>query len=182
MLPQISLVLGGAASGKSAFAERLAQAPGRPLTYVATARAPDAQSPDPEMAAKIAHHQARRGPGWQTVEAPVETAAAIAALPAGRIILIDCATLWLAAQLEAGHDLAARADELLAALSAARSPVIVVSNELGTSPVPEHALTRAFRQAQGELNQALAAASSLAVLVVAGLPLVLRGHLPEGLA
>jgi adenosylcobinamide kinase/adenosylcobinamide-phosphate guanylyltransferase len=174
--PALSLVIGGARSGKSAFAERLVGASGRAPVYLATAEAQD-----DEMAARIAAHRARR-PGWRTVEAPRELASALAGAAAGEIVLLDCATMWLSNALLAGADLAAEEARLIAALGACAGPVVVVTNEVGLSIVPDNALARAFRDAQGRLNQRLAASAGLVVAVWAGLPLVLKGALPGGMA
>ena len=172
MLDPLTLVIGGAASGKSAWAEALVlRQEGAPL-YIATAEAHD-----DEMAAKIARHRARReGAGWRSVEAPLDLAPALASARAEEVVLLDCATLWLSNHLLAGSDLAAQTDALCAALAACAAPVVVVSNEVGLSGVPEHALARRFREAQGALNQALAARAGLVVTVIAGLPLVLKGQ------
>ena len=177
MFNPVILVLGGASSGKSAFAERLVDFHSRPMTYVATA-----QPHDEEMAVKIAAHRAARGPGWTTVEAPLEPGDALRAIPSEGIALFDCATLWLTNHILAYGDLAAAESRLMAALDAMRAPVVIVSNEVGQGIVPETSLGRRFRSAQGGLNQRLAARADLVVLVVAGLPLVLKGTLPEGFA
>lgn len=173
VLPALSFVTGGARSGKSRLAEGLVTATGLPRRYIATAEAWD-----DEMRARIAHHRAGRGPDWTTVEAPHDLPGALAAVPAGEAVLVDCATLWLTNRMLAEADLEAEGDRLLAALAACAAPVVVVSNEVGWGIVPENALARAFRDAQGRLNQRLAAASGLAVLVVAGLPVVLKGQMP----
>lgn len=174
MLPRLTLVLGGANSGKSAFAEGLAAGSGRPRVYVATAQAWDA-----EMAAKIAAHRAGRGDGWRTVEAPLDVGPALADCDPGAVVLLDCATLWLSNRMLA--EVPGDAGEaLLAALAGCRAPVVVVSNEVGMGVVPDTPLGREFGQEQGRLNQRLAAAAGLAVLVVAGLPVVLKGTLPRG--
>ncbi|WP_101067657.1 bifunctional adenosylcobinamide kinase/adenosylcobinamide-phosphate guanylyltransferase [Roseovarius salinarum] len=173
MLPDLTLVLGGAASGKSAFAERLVRDSGQRPLYLATA-----QAHDDEMRAKIARHRAARGPGWDTAEAPREPAEVLAGAAAGQAVLLDCATMWLSNTLLAGADVDAARTTLLHALAACAAPVVVVSNEVGLSGVPDNALARRFRDAQGRLNQALAEQADLAVLVVAGLPQVLKGHLP----
>jgi len=172
-LPPLTLVLGAAASGKSSYAERLAEATGAPMTYIATA-----ESRDEEMRVKIVAHQARRGPGWTTIEAPFDIAPALA--EAEGVALVDCATFWLTNHLLAGHDLVTEETRLFKALAASPVPVIVVSNEIGAGIVPENALARHFRAAQGGLNQSLAARADLVVAVMAGLPLVLKGRLPEG--
>jgi adenosylcobinamide kinase/adenosylcobinamide-phosphate guanylyltransferase len=169
-LQKLSLVLGGAASGKSAFAERLLLGHA-PRTYVATLEARDA-----EMERKVARHRALRGGGWKTVEAPLDAGEAVAG--AEGAVLLDCATLWLTNQMLGGRDVAAEEERLLAALAGAAGPVVVVSNELGLGLVPETPLGRRFREAQGRLNQRLAEAADLVVFVAAGLPLVLKGKLP----
>ncbi len=175
-LPPLTLVLGGAASGKSLYAERLvmAQASARPMVYIATAQAFDG-----EMLAKISHHQDRRGAGWRTVEAPEDVRAALAGIKPDEVVLFDCATMWLTNQLLVDADLAAAEAQLLKALAACPAPVVIVSNEVGAGIVPENALARRFRQAQGELNQRLAARADLVIAVMAGLPLALKGTLPE---
>lgn len=173
MLPALTLILGGAASGKSAFAEALAEKSGISLVYLASAQAFDA-----EMRAKIDAHIARRGPKWRTVEAPLEAAGVLRGLDGAAPCLFDCATLWLSNHLLAGHDPEAEQTRLLEALAACPAPVIVVSNEVGQGIVPEAALGRRFREAQGRLNIALAAQADLVVQVIAGLPQVLKGRLP----
>lgn len=172
-LPKLTLVLGGAASGKSAFAERLVQASGAPPLYIATAQPLDA-----EMRAKIDRHRTRRGQGWQTVEAPLDPAPALAAAGTGAVVLFDCATMWLGNHMLAGHDIAVQQDALIAALGGCPAPVVIVSNEVGLSIVPDNALARRFREAQGRLNQRLAAEAGLVINVIAGLPQVLKGHWP----
>lgn len=173
MLPGLTLILGGAASGKSAFAEALAEKSGKPLTYLATA-----QAFDTEMRARIDTHIARRGAAWRTVEAPLDAAGALGDLTSGDVCLLDCATLWLSNHLLARSDLASQQARLLTALETSAAPVIVVSNEVGQGIVPQAALSRQFREAQGRLNIALAAQAGLAVQVIAGLPQVLKGELP----
>ena len=173
-MPPLSLVIGGARSGKSRLAERLAALCPGPRTYLATGEASD-----PEMGARIAWHKADRAAGdWRTVEAPHDLAAAVAA--AAGVVLVDCLTLWLANRMLAGADPGSEVEALVAALAACPGPVICVSNEVGWSIVPDNALARAFRDEQGRLNQRVAEASGLVVAAVAGLPLVLKGRLPEG--
>ncbi len=168
--PRLTLVLGGARSGKSRHAEGLVIAAAPPWVYVATAQAGDA-----EMAARIAHHRARRGAGWDTVEAPHDLAAAIAAAPAGRL-LVDCLTLWLTNRMLAEADTEAETGGLEAALSGRKGPVVMVSNEVGSGIVPDNALARRFVDLQGRLNQRIAARADRVVLVVAGLPLIVKGR------
>ncbi len=173
MLPLLTLVLGGAASGKSAYAEGLAMRAAPNRLYLATA-----QAWDDEMRQKVARHQARRHQGWATIEAPLQLGAALAQAPADGVVLLDCATMWLSNHMLAGHDIETETAQLLADLAACPCPVVVVSNELGLSVVPENALARQFRQAQGELNQRLAAQAGLVAFVAAGLPLAMKGVLP----
>lgn len=166
----IELILGGARSGKSRFAAQRALASGLPVTFIATA-----QAGDDEMAARIARHRAERPASWRTVEAPLALAAALArdAAP-DRCLLVDCLTLWLSNAL-----LASREDEigtLLATLPHLPGQLILVSNEVGWSIVPENALARRFRDEQGRLNQKIAQLADRVALVVAGLPLVLKAN------
>ena len=166
------MVIGGAASGKSVLAEGLVTGTGLRRVYLATA-----QAWDDEMRDRIAAHRDRRA-GWATVEAPCDVAGALAGVPAGSVVLLDCATLWLTNVLLEGADVAVEEGALLAALAACAAPVVVVTNEVGLSIVPDNALARAFRDAQGRLNQRLAAQAGLVVAVWAGLPLVLKGQSP----
>ncbi len=168
------LVLGGARSGKSRFAQAQAEAqveasPGR-LVYIATAEALDA-----EMEERIARHRDDRGPCWQTVEAPLELAAAIAAESRpDRVLLVDCLTLWASNLMVAERDVFPAIAELTAAISEAPGKIILVSNEIGLGIVPENALARRFRDVAGEINQAAAACVDSAILMVAGLPITLK--------
>ena len=165
-----ALALGGARSGKSAAAERLARATGAERVYVATA-----ESGDAEMARRIARHRAERGAGWETVEAPRDLIGALRAVDgAGRVILVDCLTLWLSNRMLDGADPEADSGALCAALGAMRARTVCVSNEVGMGLVPETPLGRAFRDAQGRLNQRVAATCDLVVFMAAGLPLVLK--------
>lgn len=172
-LQNLTLVLGGAASGKSDFAESLAKKAGRPLAYIATA-----QAFDREMQEKIDRHRVSRGPGWRTIETPLDPGSAISGLAVGEIALLDCATLWLSNLLLAEADLAAEEARLFAALAACPAPVIVVSNEVGAGIVPENALARRFRAAQGGFNRRLAARADTVIGVMAGLPFALKGEMP----
>ncbi|GMG81056.1 bifunctional adenosylcobinamide kinase/adenosylcobinamide-phosphate guanylyltransferase [Paralimibaculum aggregatum] len=167
-MDRLTLVLGGARSGKSARALALCPAP---HAFIATAEPLDA-----EMAARIAAHRAERGPDWEAVEAPLELAAAVtAAARPGRHLLVDCLTLWLSNLLHHGRDPEAETAALLAALAAAPGAAVLVSNELGMGLAPMNALGRAFRDAQGRLNQRIAAAADRVEFVAAGLPLTLKG-------
>ncbi len=171
-LPALTLVTGGAKSGKSRFAEKLVIATDRTRFYIATAQVWDA-----EMQAKIDAHRDDRGNGWHTIEAPRDIGAALAQVPPDAVVLLDCATMWLTNCMLTDADLGAEAEALFAALATCPAPVVVVTNELGWSIVPDTALARRFRDAQGRLNQQLAARADLVVAVIAGLPLVLKGTL-----
>ncbi|MGY3439310.1 MULTISPECIES: bifunctional adenosylcobinamide kinase/adenosylcobinamide-phosphate guanylyltransferase [unclassified Marinovum] len=163
------IVTGGARSGKSSFAEGLVLSmPGQPV-YIATAEAGDG-----EMAARIARHQAGRGAKWHTVEAPHDLVAALEQSDGGGPRLVDCLTLWLSNLMLAGSDWQAEADRLVAALQRQTAPVVLVTNEVGLSIVPENALARAFRDAAGLLGQQVAAACDEAWLVALGCPMQLK--------
>lgn len=172
-LPKLTLVLGGVASGKSRFAEALVVRSGRPRTYIATA-----QPFDREMREKIAEHQRRRGRSWSTIEAPFDLPEALSNVPSEGAVLLDCLTLWLS-----NHLLRETADEalvegLLAAIAATPAPIVTVSNDVGTAPVPDNRLGRKFQRLQGALNQRVAEQADLVVTVTAGLPQALKGELP----
>lgn len=173
MYPNLTFVLGGAASGKSAYAEQLVVSSGKSRAYLATS-----QVFDDEMQQKIQRHLAQRGPGWDTIEAPLDLAPVLADLNAEQACLIDCATMWLSNHLLAENDLEQARSELLGALENCKAQIVIVSNEVGQGIVPDNTLARRFREAQGRLNIALAAQADLVVQVTAGLPLVLKGQLP----
>jgi adenosylcobinamide kinase/adenosylcobinamide-phosphate guanylyltransferase len=162
----LTFVLGGARSGKSAHAETLATAHPAPWIYIATA-----QAYDDEMRERVALHRARRLDAWRTVEAPLDLVGALAAVPDGRPVLIDCLTLWLTNHMLAEQDVETESRRLADALSRPRGPWFVVSNEVGLGIVPDNALARKFRDAAGRLNQAVAAVSGSVVFMVAGLPM-----------
>lgn len=167
------LVLGGARSGKSSFAQELAEASGRTPVYVATAAVWD-----DEMRDRVERHRAVRNERWRTVEEPLALADVLVreAVP-GTVVVVDCLTLWLTNLMLGGHDTERAASQALDALSATSGAIILVSNEVGSGIVPENALARRFRDEQGRLNQAVAKACEAAVLVTAGLPLVLKPSL-----
>lgn len=169
--PKLSLIIGGARSGKSRLAERLAYASNLPRSYIATA-----EVWDDEMRDRIAQHVADRGDDWLTIEAPRDVTGALAR--AKGVVLIDCATLWLTNVMLAEGDIRAETATLIAALRAHPGPVIIVSNEVGWGIVPDNALARSFRDEQGRLNQRLAEVADLVVGVMAGLPMVLKGQMP----
>jgi adenosylcobinamide kinase/adenosylcobinamide-phosphate guanylyltransferase len=171
------MMLGGAASGKSTFAEHtiMRTCAKKQKLYIATA-----QAFDDEMRAKIADHQiARQADGWTTCEEPLDVTSVLGRVTADQVVLLDCATLWLTNQLMKEADLSAASRELVAALKNCAGSVVVVTNEVGQGIVPEHALSRKFREAQGKLNQHIAREAQLVVQVIAGLPLVLKGSLPK---
>jgi adenosylcobinamide kinase/adenosylcobinamide-phosphate guanylyltransferase len=173
-LPPLTLVLGGARSGKSRYAEKLATGslygPARPAVYIATAQAGDV-----EMATRIMAHRNRRGAVWTTIEEPIKLADALQqAATHGRAVLVDCLTLWLSNLMHAEADVDAATDDLLHALAEYAAPVLLVSNEVGWGIVPETPLGRAFRDAQGRLNMRMAERADRVILMAAGLPLVMK--------
>jgi adenosylcobinamide kinase/adenosylcobinamide-phosphate guanylyltransferase len=172
----LTLVLGGARSGKSRLAEALVRrwAGAATPTYIATAEALDA-----EMQARIERHRADRGEAWTTVEAPMALPAALMrarAVP----VLVDCLTLWLSNLMLADRPLDRAADALMTALQERRAPTVLVANEVGLGIVPETPLGRRFRDAAGLLNQQIAARADAVVFAAAGLPLVLKGPAAPG--
>jgi adenosylcobinamide kinase / adenosylcobinamide-phosphate guanylyltransferase len=164
----LTLVLGGARSGKSRYAESLITAAKPPWTYVATAEAGDE-----EMAARIKTHRRRRTSCWRTIEAPRDLTAALAGCE-NNPVLVDCLTLWLSNLMLAQAEVAREIDRLEKALRAMKGEVVLVANEVGLGIVPEHALGREFRDWQGILNQRMAAQADRVILMVAGLPLVVK--------
>jgi len=173
MQHHITLIIGGAASGKSLWAENYTlSATKRPL-YIATA-----QPFDTEMEEKIAAHRARRTAQWELKEAPLDLVEALSGLTSESCALIDCLTMWLSNHLLADTPLEPLETDLLKALSICPAQLVLVTNEVGYSVVPENALARKFRTAQGQLNQKLAAAANKVVLFTAGLPLVLKSADP----
>jgi adenosyl cobinamide kinase/adenosyl cobinamide phosphate guanylyltransferase len=169
----LTFVLGGARSGKSRYAEGLVAALPPPWLYVATAEAGDH-----EMAARIRAHRSRRGPSWRTIEAPRDLPAALAACE-GMPVLIDCLTLWLSNHLLANADIDQETERLERALAEAAAPIVLVANEVGSGIVPDHPLGRKFRDLQGFLNQRIGARADRVVLMVAGLPVAVKGALKE---
>jgi adenosylcobinamide kinase/adenosylcobinamide-phosphate guanylyltransferase len=164
------LFLGGARSGKSRIAQEQAERLGGELVYIATGEALDE-----EMADRIGRHRADRGPRWRTVECPIDLAAAVAAEGgAGRVLVVDCLTLWLSNLMFAERDIVGASASLVTALAASPSTIMLVSNEVGCGIVPENALARRFRDEAGRLNQAIAAAADEVFLVAAGLTLKMK--------
>lgn len=168
-LPKLTLVLGGAASGKSSYAEGLITSSGLEKIYIATA-----QVFDDEMAAKVARHRDLRGSGWTTVEEPLDPGAILSQHGPSSAVLVDCATLWLTNVMLAEQDVPAACAVFVQAMADCAAPIVVVSNEVGQGIVPDNALARRFRNAQGALNQAIAGQADRVVVVMAGLPLVLK--------
>lgn len=167
----IVLVTGGARSGKSRIAEARCLSFGAPATYIATAEIFDA-----EMRARIDLHRARRGAEWRDHPAPLDLAQALRASEGQGPRLVDCLTMWLNNVLYHGRDLDSYSADLIGALSAARDPVVLVSNEIGMGIVPDNAQARAFRDAQGILNQQVAQMADQVILAVSGLPLIVKSE------
>lgn len=164
------LILGGARSGKSRYAQKLAEASGKSPVLIATASVGDA-----EMAKRIGKHQADRGTHWRLIEEEIDVAGALSReAAADKVIVVDCLTLWLSNLMLGSYDVENHCDALARSVASLAGPAIFVSNEVGFGIVPESALGRAFRDAQGRLNQALASVCDAVVLVVAGLPLQLK--------
>mgnify|MGYP002013973141 FL=1 len=165
-----TLVIGGARSGKSRYAEQLLAAHNGTRIYIATAEVGDA-----EMAARIAEHQARRGAAWQTIEQPLDLVTALEThCRPPSAVLVDCLTLWLSNLMAASRDIVAETTRLVRAVPRLEARVVLVSNEVGLGIVPDHPLGREFRDHAGRLNQAVAAAVDDAVFIAAGLPLRLK--------
>lgn len=173
MLPRSTFVLGGAASGKSIWAEGLVESYNLPMVYLATG-----QVFDDEVEARVKIHKNRRNLRWQTVEEPFDLAPTLASLSDKQVVLIDCATMWLTNHLMNDANLEIEQAKLLNALQTCAASWVIVSNEVGHGIVPDNAMARSFREAQGRLNITLAAQAELAVQVIAGLPQVLKGRLP----
>jgi adenosylcobinamide kinase/adenosylcobinamide-phosphate guanylyltransferase len=171
-LPRATLVVGGARSGKSVYAERMIDAArtghGANPLYIATAEARDV-----EMAERIRLHRARRGSAWQTIEEPFDLVSVLGA-NTGRIILVECLTLWLTNLLLAEKDIAAERERLAAAVAELAGPVVLIANEVGLGIVPENALARRFRDEAGLLNQAIAQTCQRVIFMAAGLPMVMK--------
>lgn len=169
----LTLVIGGASSGKSSFAEGLVTSQSAPHYYLATAQAYDV-----EMRDKIKDHQrGRENDGWITVEAPLDLIPAINAMPKDASLLLDCATMWLNNLLMTDKDTSVATKELVNFLASSPQNITVVSNEVGLGIVPENKLARQFRISQGAFNAALAARADRVVGVMAGLPFALKGQL-----
>jgi adenosylcobinamide kinase/adenosylcobinamide-phosphate guanylyltransferase len=166
---RLTLVLGGARSGKSRHAQILAMATPPPWTYVATA-----QALDEEMGERIAKHKAARGDGWSTIEEPIELARAVAEAPGSAPVVVDCITLWLSNMMLGQHDVDAAVARVIKCLDGRKAPTIVVSSEVGAGLVPETPLGRAFRDRAGLINQHLAVNAHQVLFMVAGLAMPLK--------
>jgi len=178
VLPPVTLVLGGARSGKSRLAEEMVEgfaagtaagSTGTPV-YLATAEAGDG-----EMSERIRHHRDRRGPHWHTVEEPLNLIGALrSACAPDRAVLVDCLTLWVTNLMLADRDVDAEGEALAGTLGGLAGPVVFVSNEVGLGIVPDNTMARAFRDHAGRLHQAIAARAHRVYFVVAGLPMILK--------
>lgn len=169
-MPIVNFIVGGAASGKSSFAEKLTRATQKPKIYIATL-----QPFDTEMTDKVSQHRSDRGTDWTTIEAHLDIAGAVASAPQDHIILLDCVTLWLTNVILAEMDVDVAIDSLLQTVAGAPCDMVIVSNEVGMGIVPDNALSRKFRNAQGKVNRLLAEQADTVLTVIAGLPLALKG-------
>ncbi len=168
---KIILILGGARSGKSAFAERLIDESGLAKAYLATG-----QIFDDEMKRRVGTHQSRRGPEWKLIEEPVEIAAALRTICDNKtMILLDCLTLWLTNLMMAERDVLSECDKLIEAMPTLSGTIVLVSNEVGQGIVPDNAMARAFRDYAGLLHQKIAGIADEVYFVTAGLPQKLKG-------
>lgn len=165
----LTLIIGGARSGKSAHAERLVSMFPPPWVYVATA-----QAFDDEMRERISIHRDRRDDRWGTVEAPLGLADVLEGVAEGVPVLVDCLTLWLTNHMLAEHDLDGECRRLVEVLKKPRGPWFVVSNEVGMGIVPDNALARRFRDEAGRLNQRVAAIAGRVIFMVAGIPMQVK--------
>lgn len=168
-MKNLTLILGGASSGKSAYAEQLVLNAGQNPVYFATAPMGDS-----EMSDKILRHRARRGDEWSLVEAPLDLVTPLCTCTSRQIILLDCLTLWLSNLMADGHNIEAETTRLLKTIETSPAEIVVVSNELGLGLVPSTPLGRRFRDAQGQINQRFAEAAACVTFVAAGLPLSLK--------
>ena len=177
----LTVLIGGARSGKSVLAVRAAEAHDGPVTFIATA-----EPRDDEMTARIARHRKTRPADWDTVEEPVDLAGAIAGAPSLACVIVDCLTLWVSNLLERGagrEDVEARSVEASKAATGRGAPVFVVTNEVGSGIVPMHPDTRSYRDLMGTVNAIFARDAEHVLLVVAGRALALspvEEVLPDG--
>ena len=177
ILPRVTLVLGGARSGKSRHAEQMIESAFSDALYEDAVYLATAQALDDEMKARIVEHRERRGPAWHTVEEPLDLVGALSANAGlARPILVDCLTLWLANLIGAGRDIDAETAALAARLQDIAAPVVLVSNEVGLGIVPDNASARAFRDQAGRLNQAVADVADHVLFVAAGLAMTMKNR------
>ena len=173
-MKRVTLVLGGARSGKSRHAEGLARRHKGRLIYIATA-----EITDDEMRQRIERHREDRGAKWATVEAPLDLVSALhKADHASAFILVECITVWINNLIYHGRDAGSEVKYLCAALSGLRGQIVIVANEVGLGIVPDNALARAFRDEAGRANQALAEAADEVLFIAAGLPMTLKKARP----
>lgn len=166
----VTLVLGGARSGKSEYAEGLLRGLPAPWIYLATG-----EPGDGEMSDRVRLHQSRRGQGWITIEEPLSLAACLERSDiAQRPMLVDCLTLWTSNLMHAGLDVEAACEAAASALRKRHGPTVLVSNEVGLGIVPDNALARRFRDEAGRVNQRIAGIADSVILVVAGLPMTVK--------
>jgi len=170
MTSHSTLVLGGARSGKSVYAEKLLENSGKPMVYIATGEARDG-----EMSERIRLHQQRRGADWQTIETPIEVCKALQEVTGENIVLLDCVTLWVSNLMAAECDVGAEVQKLCRFLAVLPCDIIIVSNEVGLGIVPDNALARRFRDETGQANQMIADACDKVVFVAAGQAMVMKG-------
>jgi len=173
VFPKVTLILGGAASGKSAWAEGFVETCGKSKVYLATSQVLDA-----EMQTKVDLHTNRRDKSWVLIEEKLDLIRPLGEFDHQQIGLIDCATMWLSNHLLGEHDLPAAQTALLDAIDTCAANLVIVSNEVGNGIVPQNPLARRFREEQGRLNIELAKRADLVVQITAGLPMVLKGRLP----
>ena len=170
--PMKTLIIGGAASGKSAYAEGLASNSKLSKIYLASANIHDE-----EMQLKVDKHKLRRGDDWTTISEPLEAEKKITNLNDNQIMLFDCATMWLTNQMLNKADVQSEILQLTDSMKFSKGSLIVVTNEVGSGIVPENSMAREFRELQGFLNQELASISDSVIQVIAGLPLFLKQSL-----
>lgn len=164
------LILGGARSGKSRHAEAIVEALPPPWTYIATA-----QAFDDEMSERIATHQAHRSDAWKTVEAPLDVPGALASVPQGQPVLVDCLTLWLTNLMLSDSEVDPAVDDLIRVLDRRHGTTVLVSNEVGLGIVPDNKLARDFRDAAGALHRVLAGKAQTVHFLMAGIPMTVKG-------
>ncbi len=165
-----TLVLGGARSGKSVYAEKLLENSGKLKVYIATGEARD-----DEMSARISSHQKRRGNEWQTIEAPLDVCKALENVGSESIVLLDCVTLWVSNLMAEERDVETEVKRFCQKLSLLETEIVVVSNEVGMGIVPDNELARRFRDEAGQANQIIAEACARVVFVAAGQAMVMKG-------